>query len=246
MAIGVTARSTITSTANLTSYSTGAFTPTASELLVAVYEIERGGSINPTTPTVSGHDVGTAWLNIDNFLFETDAATRRHLHLYACITGASPGSATVTFDHGATTHVSAFATVFEISGASEANGLSQTFVQVVRGPINAASANSTTITLAASGQADNRPFAVFFKGNIEGHTPRTSWTEIHDVASGASIESQWRSDIFETTASASWTTALTNRTGIAWEIKALGVGHPTMRRLGSFNRRTGSGSGRVF
>ncbi len=248
MAFGVTARGSFITETDATSFSTAAFTPTASELLIACYGVERTSSINPTTPTVSGHDGGVAWTLITSLLYETDAGTRRSIFLFACVTGGSPSSAAVTFSHGAVSHSAAAASVFEISGADEANGLVQAFVASYLGPVDALTNTIVTINLNAAADVNNRPFAFFVKQGNEDFVPRTNWTEIQDLSTGdpgRSLESQWRSDTFETTASATWATNATQRSGIAWELKvaaAGGDGHPSRRRLTGLSRRLGHGS----
>lgn len=224
MAFGVTARVTLADLVDATSFSTSAFTPTASELLIACYAVDRTSSLDPTTPTVSGHDGGTAWALINSLLYKTDTTTHRSVFLFACVTGGSPSSAAVTFSHGATSHSAAFASVFEVSGGDEANGLLQTFEASYLGPVDPTNNTSITISMNAGSNANNRPFAFFIRVGTQNMVPRTNWTEIQEAALGAAIESQWRSDAFETTASVSWTTTTNPYSGIAWELKAAGAG----------------------
>ena len=105
--------------------------------------------------------------------------------------------------------------------------MAQCFVQVVKSTPNTAG-TSVTISLAAAGSADNRPFLAVAHAANEATTPRASWTEIgdtQDIAPNRGTETQWRSDTFETTASATWTTS--ERYGaMAFEIKALGGAAP--------------------
>ncbi len=222
--IDIQSRGFLNTSTDATSYATGNFTPTASELLLAYYDVSRD-SATPTTPTVTGHDGGTAWTLIASLAWATVTTNKSSIFLFACITGSSPGNGAVTFDHGATTHIGAEASVFEVSGADEGNGLVQTFVQTVLTAADPAFATSGSLTLASAGHEDNRAFSAWVHVAAEATTPQTSWTEIHDLSHTApnrGSESQWRSDVFDTAAGASWTTSQTFG-GIAFEIKAAGV-----------------------
>lgn len=235
MAIAITALSSIASGVDADSYATAAFTPGASRLLVACYDAVKNGA--PPTPTVTGHDSGTAWALITSIEWDNVAAARYKLFLFACRTGSSPSSATVTFDHGASAAMTGAAgSIYEVTGADEVNGLTQTFVQTVVSAANLAAATSLSLTLAAAGHADNRPFSCFVHESAQVKTPRASWTEIHDVSHSSplhALETQWRSDAHETTASASWASSVLHG-GMAFEVKALvggGGGSPPKKML---------------
>ena len=223
MAIGVTARGTVNTGTDATSFATGAFTPSANVLLVACYAARRGGNV-PTTPTVTGHGTMT---EITGFTWLTPGASGGRMWIFGLDTGASPGSAAVTFDHSGTTHVGAEASVYEVTGTDLSSGggsstVAQCFVQTLTTTADS-SGTSASITLAAAGNSNNRPFSWWVHGANEAITPATSWTEIDDLAHAAPAsgsESQWRSDAFDTAAAASWTTSA-GYGGLATEIKAL-------------------------
>lgn len=216
MPIGVTHHTTTIDDTTKSSYSTASITPAAIRLLIACWEIARGSSTNPSDPTVSGN--GLTWSQIDAHLWITTGTVRRKLWIFAADTGAAPSAGAITFDHGAS-HLGARWSVFELSGTDLANStLASLFVQKVKTAADPAAATSLSLALAAAGNSNNRPFLFNRHQAAEGTTPRANWTEIGEVGSGA--ESQWRSDAFETTASASWATS-SPYAGIAFEIKAL-------------------------
>lgn len=221
MAIAVAHLATAGSGTDGTSFSSASITPTASRLIIAGYVIDRTDNIEPTTPTVTGN--GLSWSLIDSHYYNTDQGARdEKIFLLAAATGGSPSAGAVQFSHGATTHHGANWTIFELDGTDVANGVAQCFVQVAKSTINV-SGTSITVNLSTSAVADNRAFFINVHHADELVTPRTNWTELGDAGSNSPdlhTESQWRSDTFETTASASWTTNV--RLGaIAFEVKAV-------------------------
>lgn len=228
MTLSLVARGTVNSPTDATSYATSAFVPGSNKLLVACYSVERGASVDPTTPTPSGH--GT-WSTITDFLFKTTGVGRNRICLFACDTGVTPASSAVTFDHAGVTMLGAEASVFEVIGSDLVSGggastVAQCFVQALTTAADA-SGTSGAITLAAAGDSLNRAFACWAHTNSAQTTPATNWTEIDDLSHSApanDCETQWRSDVFDTAAAASWTGS-TVYGGIAFEIKNLTVGN---------------------
>ncbi|TLZ54000.1 MAG: hypothetical protein E6K15_09705, partial [Methanobacteriota archaeon] len=99
-------------------------------------------------------------------------------------------------------------------------GVAAAFVQ---SPTGSGTAGSGSITLASPGNSANRPVSGWFHAAQEGTNPRANWAEADDGNHnnpGTGVESQWRSDAFETTASASWSTS-SAWLGIAAELKQL-------------------------
>lgn len=227
MAIGITARDSLFSGTDASAYTGTAFTPAASELLLIFVAAERTGSNSTGTPTITGHGDGTAWTNIvaKEVVTSVLSTTTRSIFVFACVTGTSPTSASVVATFATTIHGCAFS-VYEVSGADEASGLVQTFVQSVTTTANPSSSSNPSVTLAAAGNANNRAFSGWTRGGgsaTDDHTPRPNWTEIHDGGHATPIagtETQWRSDVFETTASVSYPSATQQHGGAAWEIKA--------------------------
>lgn len=226
MPITVIPRATLASQTDAATYSTGAFTPGQSALLVACYGAERVAT-EPSTPSVAGHSGAGAWTLIDSLYYITNLNTRRKLFLFACVTGGAPTTSQVSFSHGVT-HLGSAASVFEVSGGDHSHGLTQTFVSFARSPVNPTAGTSLTITLPSPGHQDNRAFAMFMHTAGETTVPRVGWAEIHDIfhtVPAQNLETQWRQDMFEATASASWV-ASTIRAGVAFEIKALVASGP--------------------
>lgn len=207
------------SNADATSYVTGSITPTASRLAVACYNsVNLTEAVDPTQPTVSGN--GLSWQIVDTFVWRT-FGDRYRLTIAAADTGVSPSAGGVTFDHGSQTQEAAEWSIFELNGTDVANGVPECFVQFVHSTVNA-SGSSLSLTLAAAGAADNRPFLAMAHASSGGITPRADWTEVHEGVSTApntAIETQERLDTFETTASATWTGTV-GYGGIAFEVKA--------------------------
>jgi hypothetical protein len=118
-------------------------------------------------------------------------------------------------------------------------GVANAFVQT---PNNSgSSATSGSVTLAAAGNAANRPIAAFLHDADEVTVERTNWTECDDMhGSGPdrAFHTQYRSDAFETTASASWSTS-GDWAGLAAELKAsvAGGGALPMAQDSYFRRR---------
>src|SRR5207249_11107465 len=99
-------------------------------------------------------------------------------------------------------------------------GVAAAFIQ---SPTGSGTAGSGSITLASPGNSANRPVSGWFHAAQEVTTPRANWVEADDGSHnnpGTGVESQWRSEAFETTASASWSTS-SAWLGIAVELMQL-------------------------
>jgi hypothetical protein len=141
--------------------------------------------------------------------------------------GATTGATTI--DYGSDTQLACRASFSQVTGLDLTGGIVAAFVQTPTVPSGSA-ALSGTVSLSAAAHADNRPYAVFSHVENEAMTPRTDWTELDDLSGTApvsSIETQYRGDAFETTASASWATSSV-WAGIAVEIKASLAGGSTI------------------
>lgn len=220
MAISVAHLTSSGSSAN-GNYSTASITPSANRLIVACYHVISVG-IDQGPPTVTGN--GLTWSLIDSLLYSTVGGDRYdEEYIFAADTGASPSAGAISFDNSFTAQAGSWS-VFEVDGSDVANGVAQTFVQKVKTTLNS-TGNSMALTLAAAGHADNRPFLLALHNANQVTTPRTNWTEIGDASlndptyGGIGIETQWRSDTFEASASASWVSNV-KYGGIAFEIKA--------------------------
>lgn len=218
MTIAITRMAGTGSGTDATSY-TRSYQPTASKLSIATVGVERTGSTNPNTPTVT-HNSITATL-IDSFLYVTSGTTRYKLFLFAWDSGAGSGSAqTWTADFAGVTHHGAEMNIFEVSGTDLAHGVAQCFVQVVKTTADA-TGTSGSITLAAPTNANNRPMAVWAHSANEEHSI-SNWTSATNVAHAnpnAAMKEGYLLTAWDTAAAATWTTS-TNYGGMAFEIKS--------------------------
>lgn len=106
------------------------------------------------------------------------------------------------------TSLSMHAAVVEITGAAPGGGGSSVRIISSRVELNATSA--TVVNTASSPAAGDRNLAFASHRTAEVTDPRTNWTELSDstgTTPPAGFETQWRSDQWEATASASWATA---------------------------------------
>ena len=225
MAIGITDLDTdidINSTTDGTSFSSNiAFTASASVLMVLC--VQAVAAAEPTTPTIT-HDTVTAE-HVYSHYYTTAGGNRRKLFVAGIATRASPASTVLSLTFGATV-TACQCYVVQVTGSDVINGVTQSFVQGVTTAADVTGV-SGSVALAAAGHADNRPFAAWGHGANETTTlPRTNWTEIDEQAvatPNTALETQWRSDAFETTSSASWDISA-GYGGLAFEIKALVAG----------------------
>ena len=195
--------------ADATSYTGNSFIPPTSGLAVAFVGSRVNGG-DPVQPTVTGW--GLTWTFIDSVL-NSDGIK---IQLFAAdLTGATEGA--ITVDFGAETQQACSVSLSYIDDADLSGGVSGAFVQT---PSATGSGTSASVTLAAAGHADNRPIACALVRANEDVAPRTNWTELDNITGAGptrSLETQYRDDAFETTASASWTTSA------AWAILAVEI-----------------------
>ena len=167
----------------------------------------------PDTPTVSGN--GVTWVQIGSTVAAPgdDAG----LSLFgAFAAGATTGVTTIDFAAGAQTHC--VAEFLQVTGADESGTIANT---VAQNPTSGGTATSGSVTLAAAADSNNRPIAGFYHIAKEVTAPRANWIEQDDfngAGQNRGVESQYRTDAFETTASATWATSV-DWVGVAAEIK---------------------------
>jgi hypothetical protein len=199
----------INNPSNLTVYTTASWTPPSSGLIiVCVWSRKSGG---PPFPTITGNNL--TWTQITTYV----PWSIYGMAIYAAnASGSTTGVTTLTF---ASAPAAGFFSFFQATGVDLTGGVAAAFVQT---PTNTGSGTSGSVTLAAAGNAANRPISFFIHAVKEATTPRTNWTELDDMLGTGPdrcLETQYRSDAFETTASASWATS-TDWGGIAAELKA--------------------------
>jgi hypothetical protein len=217
--LGSSANPDINNSANQSSYSNSSWTPPTDGLIVVFVDGRDSDFVTPpATPTVSGNSL--TWVQIGStYDCETGTGTYAHgISLFAAdASDATTGVTTINFGEE---QVHCVASFFQVTGADISSGVAAAFVQNQQN--KASSGTEGSVTLNSPGDNSNRPIVFFWHYVIEATTPRTNWTEIDDFEGAGhdrGAESQWRTDAFETTASATWTTS-NNWAGFAAEIKA--------------------------
>lgn len=212
--LGASTNPDISSGTDATSYSNTSWTPPTSGLIVCDVIAKRAAALD--TPTVSGN--GITWVQIGSTL--NCGGNNHGLSRFAANAAGSTTGAT-TIDFGSNTQIHCSASFYHVTGVDLSGGVAAAFVSP--GIETATGIGTTgTVTRSAAASSENRPIAAFFHAANEGKTPRTNWTELDDLpgTSGVrNLQTQYRSDAFETTASATWTTS-ENWGGIASELKA--------------------------
>lgn len=211
MAIAATLLTSANSSTDANTYTTASISPAANSLLLVFV----WSSHATTAPDNVVTGLSLTWTQR---AVTTNSTASRKLTCITAQCGASPGSGALTIT--STASIGDAWAVIQITGHDTTTPV----VQAPTSPTNTTSALTGSITLAAAGNANNRPFAAFGHRAQTATTPRTNWTELSDDLSDASapiagFETQWRSDAFETTASATWTTS-SQWSGIAVEIAA--------------------------
>jgi hypothetical protein len=195
-----------------TSYTTASISPAANSLLLLfVTDSIAAGTAPEAVPT----GLSLTWERLGTRAWgATPASQRSGAWIAQC--GASPGSGTVTLtenDRGSgTTSVGTAWAIIQITGHHVTQPVRQVQYPGTTST-NQSGLSGTSHTLAMLDAADgsSRAFAYFAHAANEATTFRTNWSELSDDAGSAVIlgsESQWRSDEFETTASASWSTSV--------------------------------------
>lgn len=202
MTLGVAAYSNV----DASSYTTASFSPAGGDLLMAFMMM---ASTNPGVPNVgSMTGFGLTWSEVAERAFSGSGALVRRIAVWKAQCGASPGTDSVAINHtdeGDGPSTGTGWNIIRVSGHDEA-------APIVGTPLedNASSGTSATVTLASPANSENRALVGFMHRANEGKTPRANWTELADVFGGnpsIGLETQWRSDTYETTASATWTTS---------------------------------------
>jgi hypothetical protein len=196
-----------TTAASASTLVTASWTPPTSGLIILLV----GSQLNPTpnVPTVSGNSL--TWVQI-----ATIATTNlQRLTLFgANATGSTTGTTTVSF--GGQTQNYLRAGFMAATGVDLVGGVAAAFVQA---PTVAAIGTSGAVTLAAAANSANRPISAWL-ANAVSYTPGTNWTEADDMGdTNLSMETQYRSDAFDTSATVTWGGASRNYVGIAAELK---------------------------
>ncbi len=210
--LGASVAPDINSTSNTTSYANASWTPPTNGLIVLFVVGFRAAAAD--TPTVSGN--GITWTQIGSSL--SFGTSFHRLSLFAAnAVGSTAGATTISFGANAQTHCAG--SFFHVTGVDLAGGVAAAFVQT---PTGTGTGTTGTVNFAAAANVNNRAVVAFVHQANEATTPRTNWVEIDDLAGSADVrglETQWRNDAFETTATATWTTS-SAWGGIGAELKA--------------------------
>lgn len=210
--LGASANPDINTGADASSYANSSWTPPSSGL---IYVFVRNRAAVPGTPTISGN--GITWTQIATV---TNGVSKETL-FGADAAGSTTGVTTIDF--AGATQLTCQAS-FSHADVDLTGGVLAAFVQAVTA--TGSSVTTLSITLAAAAHADNRPIAGFFHAQNEAATERANWTEMDDLQvglGGGGLETQYRGDAFETTASATWVSTV-DAVGIAAELKAIVAG----------------------
>jgi hypothetical protein len=218
--LGTSANPDISDGADLTVYTNSSWTPPTTGLIfcyVVGDPTNSGGPVTPKQeiPVMSGNNI--TWHHIYTQL--TASTTGISLTLFAAFaSGATTGVTTIDFR--GRLQARCHASFFQVTGAYDTGHITDVFVQVVGG--TGAAVTSGSLTLPSVAGAADRPIAGFAHDATEVTAPRTNWTEIDDLSASNALETQYRGDAFETTASASWATS-SDWAGIAAEIREASV-----------------------
>jgi hypothetical protein len=192
-------------------YSNTAWTPPTTGIVAAWASTGLAGGV--PTLTLSGN--GATWTEIYTMTWSGGA---RRISLFATFGNTTSNGITTLTCSGAVATLYGFCYFFQITGAHETGAITDAFAQ---GPNNAGVTQlSGSVTLAAAGNAANRPMACFYHAATEAVTPNGVYTE-QDSWQGAGPalggDAQVKTDAFDTTPSASWVTAA-NWGGLAAEV----------------------------
>jgi hypothetical protein len=197
-----------------TSYTTASISPAANSLLLLF--VTDSIAVSSTAPESVPTGLSLTWERIGTRAWgATPASQRSGAWIAQC--GASPGSGTVTLtenDRGSgTTSVGTAWAIIQITGHHVAQPVRQVQYPGTGTTTNQSgpSGTSHTITMLDAADGSSRAFSYFAHAANEATTFRTNWSELSDDAGGTvnlGSESQWRSDEFEATASASWSTSV--------------------------------------
>jgi hypothetical protein len=222
MAIGATLLTSSYDNVDRTSYTTASISPAANSLLL-LFVTDSIGTGNAPEAVPTG--LSLTWERLGTREFGPAPAVRRS-GAWVAQCGGSPGSGTVTLtenDRGSgTTSTGTSWVVIEITGHHTTQPVRQVQYPGTGTFQNQSGYQLTGLTLpmVAAADSNSRGFSYFVHQANEATTFRTNWSELSDNAGASPVhadESQWRSDAFETTASATWATA-SRHFGFAIEI----------------------------
>src|SRR5574338_656638 len=220
MAISVTSLTSGQSTSNTTSYATASISPTAGRVVFVI--VPGTGGASGTNWTVSG--LSGTW-NRFGGSFHSGANSKKYDGFW-CTDFSGSGPLTL----GNTASMTACLwSVFEVDGADTTTPVVTS--NVVTGDSGTTNVASLSLTLAAAASSDNRSFGAFGDDDntLADHVAGTNFTSIHTMGIGTPTQggiTEWRSDAFTTTVSASNSVGTNSFLfwGMAWEVAAAAAG----------------------
>lgn len=204
-----------------TSYATASITPTANRLVIAVGHSSRQ-TASATTPTLSG--CGITWTQIATVPFQTIASPLNRLTAFWGW-AESPSTGALTFDFGGVTQNGFSWAVFEVP-LCDLTFNDTPFFQIVTNSSDTTgtTASATLAAVSTYGGSYSGLIAITAIPDNPTITPRTNWTELHDVGATTPtkrLHTQYRimSLGVDDDASATWTGNL-RWAMIAFELRA--------------------------
>lgn len=201
---------------NLNAYSNSSWSPPTTGIILALYHGRRTTPAGPGVPTMAGN--GLTWVHINSFQYET---TDRRIGLFAAFaSGATTGATTITWPGGAGEEMlGCNVSFFQMTNAYESGTLAEIFRQFVTG--SGSTGSTGTVNFSAAGDARNRVIAWFDHDANEASTKDADYTEIdnmHGLGHPRSTISEWRPNVFDTQATATWSTPDVAWGGIGVEV----------------------------
>lgn len=169
---------------------TASVSPAPFALVLVAVLLHRFDASSPTVSSLSGN--GLTWAQVGQSA--AWASSTKRLSLWRG-QGAAPTSGAITITPNAAADSLSYSVV-SFSGTRFGGNGSVAVLQSVVG--TETSSTPTTITLSSTfplGLADSATYGTFAQNTASGFTPGSGFTEIHDVASGATgsqLETEWK------------------------------------------------------
>lgn len=203
MAIGTpVSKATIADATDATLYTSGTFSASPGDLLVAFIQLER--TTSDVEVPLSVVTTGLTWTLQKDNPWTTGGATNRRLFCYTAYSYGTITTQTLAVTM-TSTHIGCTANVIAVPGCGEGAPV----VQAVNG--SGVGGTSAPASLGASSDADNRTlYAMALNAAAVAITPAASWTELVETGHSAptiTFETQYRVDAYDGSGNAAWTGA---------------------------------------
>ena len=210
--LGTSSNPDLSTSSNLNVYTNSTWTPPTTGIILCAMQW-RQNVHDSEKPKISGH--GLDWHLIA--YGDADSGSRSTALYAAFASGATPGVTTWDFEGRTGTHFNA--QFCQVTGCYEGGTIYDAFVQAIYAT---GSGTSGSVSMPAAASSNDRPYALFSHGTVESNTPRKNCTELDDDGASDCIQTQYRGDAMETTASATWATSET-WIGLAFELREASV-----------------------